>query len=89
MPSFDEIFMVSGVAVGIGVDVASGVDVNGIRVGVAADAGVAVDGGGVTALWQAVSKKMEKRNGVIFFMYISRRHCEGALVFRPKQSPAD
>jgi hypothetical protein len=36
---------------------------------------VAVDGGGVTVLWQAARIKI-KINGMIFFMYLSRCHCE-------------
>ena len=68
MPSVAEIFIVSGVAVGTSVDVASGVDMVGIRVGVFSGASMAVDGGGVAALWQADRKMMRRRNGVIFFI---------------------
>jgi hypothetical protein len=70
MPSVAEIFTVSGVAVGAGVDVASGVDVNGIDVGVATGADVAVDGRGVAALWHAVKIKI-KRRGMNFLMFFS------------------
>ncbi len=70
MPSFGEIFIVSGMAVGTGVNVASGVDVTGICVGVFSTANVAVDGGGVAVLWQAARIKNERRNGMIFFMGI-------------------
>jgi len=68
MPSFGEIFTVSGV------DVISGVDVKGICVWVTSGStvavGAAVGGGGVAALWQAAKTKI-KRNGMIFFMCIS------------------
>jgi hypothetical protein len=60
--------MLSGVAIGAGVDVASVVDVAGICVDVADSASVAVDGGGVAVLWQAVRKMMERKSGMIFFM---------------------
>jgi hypothetical protein len=75
MPSVVEIFTVSGVAVGA--SVASGVEVFGAfkvsEVSEVCDvgAGVELDEGGMAALWQAVSKKMERRSGMIFFMYIS------------------
>ena len=68
MPSFEETFMVSGVAVGTGVDVASGVGVNGSIVGVDVGEVVAVAGEGVAVLWQAASKIAETRKGVIFFI---------------------
>ena len=66
MPSVGEIFNVTGV------DVDSGVDVNGICVGagVSAGTGVAVVGMGVAALWQAASKQMERRNEIIFFILV-------------------
>jgi hypothetical protein len=69
MPSVDEILIVSGVAVGAGVDVAISVGVTGICVGVFSGASVAVNRGGVAALWQAASKTMN-RKGMIFFIMI-------------------
>ena len=68
MPSLGEIFIVSGVAVGTGVDVASGMGVNGSIVGVDVGEVVAVAGKGVAVLWQAASKIAETRKGVIFFI---------------------
>jgi hypothetical protein len=68
MPSVGEIFTVSGVAVGSGVEVSSSVAITGIWVCVAVGAGVAVDGGSVAVFWQAARKKMERRNGAIFFI---------------------
>jgi hypothetical protein len=68
MPSVGEIFIVSGVAVGAGVDVACGVDVNEICVGGFSGASVAVDGTDVAMLWQAVRIKMERRRGGVFFI---------------------
>jgi hypothetical protein len=74
MPSVDEIFTVSGVAVGSGVDVACGVDVISGVIGVSEDSGVGVSDTsvevgerGVGTLWQAVSKKM-MRSGIVFFI---------------------
>ena len=81
MPSFAEIFIVSGV------DVPLGVSVNGICVGsgVVVDivVGVMVDGGGVAVLWQAASKKMERRSGMIFFMFFSLS-LRGRSLFLPE-----
>jgi hypothetical protein len=69
MPSFDEIFTVTGVFVGTDVDVASGVSVNAACVvDVGFGSGVDVDDGGVATLWQAVSKEMERRRGMICFI---------------------
>ena len=71
MPSLGEIFIVSGVAVSTGVDVASGVEVSRIKVGVDVNAGVTVDGRDVATPWQAASKEMESRSGMSFFMSFS------------------
>jgi hypothetical protein len=68
MPSVGEIFTISGVAVGSGVDVACGVEVAGICVGVFSGASEAVGVRGAGALWQAVSKKMMRRSGMNFFI---------------------
>lgn len=69
MPSVGETFTVSGVDVACGVDVMSGV------IGVSEDSGVGVSdisvevgGRGVATLWQAVSKKMMRRSGIVFFI---------------------
>lgn len=80
MPSVGEIFNVTGVDVGTGVDVDSGVNVAGTCVGVFSGVKVTVDGGGVAALWQAVSKIMERR-GMIFFMYYLVVIAKALLVF--------
>jgi excinuclease UvrABC helicase subunit UvrB len=75
MPSVDEIFIVSDVAVGTGVDVAFGVAVmtEGIDVSEVSDVGgtsasVAADWDDVAALWQAARRMMERRSGMIFFI---------------------
>jgi hypothetical protein len=70
MPSVGEIFTVSGVDVGAGVDVVSGMEVLEVSK-VSAEvcevgAGVEVGEGGVAVLWQAASKKMEKRRMIFF-----------------------
>lgn len=69
MPSIGEIFTISGVAVGAGVDVASGVagvlEVSDVG---ASSAGVEVGEEGVVMLWQPVRRMMENRNGMIFFI---------------------
>jgi hypothetical protein len=72
MPSLGETLTVSGVVVGIGVAVASGVEVNGIDVAVdattVAAAGVTVGKEGVTAFWQAARMKMERKKNVFFIV---------------------
>jgi|GEM_PF-6665166 hypothetical protein len=80
MPSVGEIFTVSGVDVGVGVDVASGkeaLDVSKVsEVSEVRDvgAGVEVVVGGVTGPWQAARKKRVRRKGMIFFMgYVTTR----------------
>jgi hypothetical protein len=68
MPSIAEIFIFSGVAVDIGVDVTSCVAVAGICVGVAVGMVIAVDWDDAAALWQAARKMMGRRSGMIFFI---------------------
>jgi hypothetical protein len=68
MPSFGETIIVSGAEVGTGEEGISGVGVNGINVGVGTIVEVAFAGGGVATLQQAVSKEMERRSGMIFFI---------------------
>jgi hypothetical protein len=85
MPSVAEIFMLSGVAIGAGVDVASGVagvlevfDVSEVSDVGASSAGVEVGEEGEEMLWQAVMRMMESRNGMIFFigyLFLSQACC--------------
>jgi hypothetical protein len=68
MPSVVEIFTVSGVDVGAGVEVLGVFKVSEVSEVCDVGASVELDEGGVAALWQAARIKMERRSGMSFFI---------------------
>jgi len=68
MPSVVEIFTVSGVEVGAGVEVLGVFKASEVSEVCDVGAGVEVGEGGVAALWQAARIKMERRSGMSFFI---------------------
>lgn len=95
MPSLGEIFRDDEVPGVFELPDVSEVGVAGACVGVLSGASVAVGGAsvtagvgvGVTALWQAARRKMERRNGIIFFMFVNSSW--RGMRFVMEQSPGE